>query len=215
MSYVVGINGSPRKNGNTAIMLRRALEGAASKGAATELIHLNDLSFKGCVSCFACKRKGEDRSVRCIQKDDLALVLEKIEKADALIIGSPVYVGELTGMTRSFIERLAFPYVSYEQGPMTYFNRKLSVGIICTLGAPAERAKQMNYFHAAEYTAQMTKHIFGSGEVIISANTTQFDDYSKYAASRFDPEEKKRVRSEQFPKDCDQAYEMGVRFAEA
>jgi multimeric flavodoxin WrbA len=58
MSRVIAINGSPRKNGNTAILLQKALDGAASVGAETEIVHLVDLNYKGCTSCFACKRKG-------------------------------------------------------------------------------------------------------------------------------------------------------------
>ncbi len=54
---VMAFNGSPRKTWNTATLLGQALEGAASQGAETELIHLYDLSYQGCVSCFACKRK--------------------------------------------------------------------------------------------------------------------------------------------------------------
>ena len=52
---LLAINGSPRKKWNTAMLLEHALNGAASKGATTELIHLYDLDFKGCTSCFACK----------------------------------------------------------------------------------------------------------------------------------------------------------------
>ena len=52
---ILAINGSPRKSGNTATLLNKALEGAASQGAKTELFHLYDLNFKGCISCFACK----------------------------------------------------------------------------------------------------------------------------------------------------------------
>jgi multimeric flavodoxin WrbA len=58
MSIVIAVNGSPRKRWNTAMMLEHALKGAESKGAETELIHLYDLDFKGCTSCFACKLKG-------------------------------------------------------------------------------------------------------------------------------------------------------------
>lgn len=55
MMKVLAINGSPRKTWNTATVLTKALEGAASQGAQTELIHLYDLNYKGCISCFACK----------------------------------------------------------------------------------------------------------------------------------------------------------------
>ena len=54
---VLGFNGSPRKNWNTAMLLEKALEGAASEGAETELIHLYELNYKGCISCFACKTR--------------------------------------------------------------------------------------------------------------------------------------------------------------
>ena len=54
---VIAINGSPRKNWNTAKLLENALEGAKNKGADTELIHLYDLQYKGCRSCLVCKRK--------------------------------------------------------------------------------------------------------------------------------------------------------------
>jgi multimeric flavodoxin WrbA len=55
---IMAINGSPRKEWNTATLLQKALEGAASQGATTELIDLYDLNYKGCISCFACKEKG-------------------------------------------------------------------------------------------------------------------------------------------------------------
>ena len=58
MKTVIAINGSPRKTWNTAMLLGHALEGAASKGAKTELVHLYDLDYKGCTSCFSCKLVG-------------------------------------------------------------------------------------------------------------------------------------------------------------
>ncbi len=74
---ILAINGSPRKTKNTATLLNKALEGASSVGAQTELIHLYDLNFKGCISCFACKRKNSKFVARCAVKDDLTEVLEK------------------------------------------------------------------------------------------------------------------------------------------
>jgi multimeric flavodoxin WrbA len=85
---VIAINGSPRKGWNTATLLNRALEGAASEGAETELIHLYDLDFKGCISCFACKLKGGKSYGQCAVKDELTPLLKQIEEeADALVIG--------------------------------------------------------------------------------------------------------------------------------
>lgn len=102
---VIAFNGSPRKNWNTATLLEKALAGAASKGAETELIHLYDLDYKGCRSCFACKTKGGKSYGRCAAVDELTPVLKKVEEAGALILGAPVYMGAVNGAMQSFIER--------------------------------------------------------------------------------------------------------------
>lgn len=100
---VIAINGSPRKNWNTAIMLQSALEGAKADGAETELINLYDYEYKGCVSCLACKRKGSKANGLCAYKDALNTILEKCKEADALVLGAPIYFGDVTGMMRSFL----------------------------------------------------------------------------------------------------------------
>ena len=110
---VIAFNGSPRKKWNTATLLEKALEGAASQGAETELIHLYDLEFKGCRSCFKCKTIGDKSYGTCAVKDGLTPILKKVENADAIILGSPIYFGAVSGEMRSFMERLMFPYLTY------------------------------------------------------------------------------------------------------
>jgi multimeric flavodoxin WrbA len=68
---ILAVNGSPRKKWNTAILLNKALEGAESQGAETALIHLYDLNFKGCTSCFACKMKDGNSFGRCAVRDEV------------------------------------------------------------------------------------------------------------------------------------------------
>ncbi len=80
---VIAINGSPRKKWNTATLLGHALEGAALKGAETELVHLYDLDFKGCVSCFACKTRGGKSYGKCAVKDDLKPLFENWRRPTA------------------------------------------------------------------------------------------------------------------------------------
>ena len=87
---VIGLNGSPRKNWNSAQMLEHALQGAAAAGAETEFIHLIDLNATGCRSCFACKRIGGKSFGRCAVRDDLTDILNRILEADAVIISAPV-----------------------------------------------------------------------------------------------------------------------------
>ncbi|MDO4566760.1 MAG: flavodoxin family protein, partial [Oscillospiraceae bacterium] len=106
---LIGVNGSPRKNGNTAAMLDQALNGARAQGAQTERIDLYDLKYTGCRSCFECKRLGGRSFGRCALKDGLTGALEKALGAQALIVASPIYFGDVTGQTRSFFERLCFP----------------------------------------------------------------------------------------------------------
>ena len=114
MKKIIAINGSPRKKGNTAEVLTFALKGAQDAGAETELIHLADLNFSGCKSCFACKLKGGRSYGKCALNDDLTPILEKILASDGLLVGSPVYFGGETGLCRNFIERLFFPVLRYD-----------------------------------------------------------------------------------------------------
>jgi multimeric flavodoxin WrbA len=105
MTNVIAFNGSPRKNWNTATLLQKALEGASSERAETELIHLYDINFKGCTSCFACKVIGAKSYGRCAVKDEITPIFKRIEeKADAIILGSPIYFGMVTGEMKSFMD---------------------------------------------------------------------------------------------------------------
>ena len=128
---VIGINGRPRKNCNTAKLLENALEGAKSQESETELVHLYDLNYKGCISCFACKLKDGESYGTCALKDDLTPILKKILEVNAIILGSPIYLGTATGEMRSFIERLMFPYLVYDTQRSTLFPKGyLSVSFI-------------------------------------------------------------------------------------
>ena len=209
---LIAINGSPRKKWNTATLLRHAREGAESEGAKTELVHLYDLAYKGCISCFACKRIGGKNYGHCPVNDDLRPLLKKIEKkADAVLIGSPIYYAITTGETRSFLERLMFPYSVYDPDRSTLFGRKIRTGFIYTAGAPEEMVSEMGFDRNAKATEMAMERIFGSCESFFVTDTYQFDDYAKYVSTRFDPEAKQRRRDEQFPLDCRRAYEMGAQ----
>lgn len=211
--FVIAINGSPRKNGNTATLLNKALEGASSQGATTELINLYDLNFKGCVSCFACKLKGGKSYGKCAYKDDLTPVLEKIESADAVILGSPIYFGDVTGEVRSFIERLIFQYLVYDKNYSSLNDKKKSIGLIYTMNAPESVIKEIEYDRIISRYENMFEKFMGPTESLLATDTYQFSDYSKYVATAFDESAKAKRRQEVFPKDCEKAFEMGIRFA--
>ena len=211
---VMAFNGSPRKRWNTATLLEKALEGAASKGAKTELIHLYDLDFKGCISCFACKTIGGKSYGKCAVKDDLKPIFRKIEKVDAIILGSPVYFGAVSGEMKSFMERLLFPYSTYTDPPQSLFPRKIKSGFIYTMGVTEKMFQEIGYIQQFNLHEMILKRIYGASEHMCSFDTYQFDDYSRVLSSRFDPEKKAQRRKEIFPKDCEKAFEMGAKLAE-
>lgn len=101
------LNASPRKNWNTAQLLKSAQSGAESVGAETEYIDLYDLNFSGCHSCLACKRKGVQRC-HCFWKDDFSPILDRIFSAGTLMIGAPIYFGDTTSQFHAVLERLRF-----------------------------------------------------------------------------------------------------------
>ena len=208
----LAINGSPRKQWNTATLLNKALEGASSEGAGAELIHLYDLNFKGCTSCFECKLKNGESYGHCAFKDELSPVLDRIEKFDALILGSPIYLGTVTGEMRSFLERLIFPYLVYDANRSSLFPKKLPVGFIYTMGANESFMKDLSIDRHIHLNEMFLSRIFGLSESLVVTDTYQFDDYFKYVSS-FNVEEKAKRRREVFPINCQKAFEMGVRLS--
>ncbi len=207
---VIAINGSPRKKWNTAQLLQRALDGAASMGAETELYHLIDYDFKGCRSCFACKRYGSKSYGKCAIKDGLTPILEKIDKeADALILGSPIYIGGLTADMRCLIERTMYPYAKYDKVRTKLFGRRIPVGLIYTMNWNEELFK---FFGGGlKFVETSLDETLGPLETLYVYDTYQFDDYSKYDVHLFDVDEKKKRREEHFPIDLQNAFDMGVR----
>jgi multimeric flavodoxin WrbA len=211
---VFGINGSPRKGWNTATLLKNALEGAASQGADTELVHLYELSYQGCISCFACKMIDGPNNGRCAVKDDLEPLLDRIrDDAEAIILASPVYFSSMTGEMRSFMERLFFPYLVYSQPPTSLFPRKIRTGAIYTMNL--DEAVSVAYGYKALYasTEMGLGMIFGSSETLCCYDTYQFPDYSKVEMGLFDPEKKAVRRRDVFPEDCRKAFQLGCRMA--
>jgi len=97
---ILGINGSPRKGGNTDILLDNALKGAQNKGSKVEKIVLNDLKFSPCQEC---NNMPNDRY--CIIEDDMQTVYRKAKEADAIILASPIFFGSLSAQTKMMIDR--------------------------------------------------------------------------------------------------------------
>ena len=211
---IMAFNGSPRNDWNTATLLNKVLEGAASKGATTELIHLYDLNYKGCISCFACKTKNGKSYGRCPVNDDLKDVFRKVEEVDAIILGSPIYFGRVTGEMASFLDRLLFQYLEYSNTGRSLFPGNIDTAFIYTMNVTEEMMKVAGMDVPIKINEMALKRIFGSTETLLSFDTCQFEDYSKVVSTMFDPHAKAIRREEVFPKDCQKSFELGARLAE-
>ena len=211
---VMAFNGSPRKkNWNTVTLLSNALEGAASAGAKTELIQLYDLNFSGCISCFSCKKISRKKDGVCAVQDDLAPVLDRVRKADALIIGTPVYYGAESAATRALLERLCFPYNKYAKDRKSLFPRRIATALIYTMNVSQELLGTLGYDRHFSITKTALEKHFGPCELLLATDTLQYSDYNRYESEMFDREAKIRRHAEVFPADCRRAFELGVRMA--
>ena len=135
---LLAVNGSPRKTWNTAQLLQRVVAGAQAGGAEAELVHLRDLKYTGCVSCFSCKKIGGPSYGRCILKDDLRPVLDKAHEADVLVLGSPFYICAESAFMRAFEERLWFQYLLYSNEKPPLSPRKKATALIYTMNVRQE-----------------------------------------------------------------------------
>lgn len=208
---LLAFNGSPRKTWNTATLLKNACEGAESAGAEARLIHLAELDFSGCTSCFACKRLGGNSYGQCAVNDELTPILEEVKEADAIILGTPVYFGTETGLIRNFMERLLFPYITYSEEP-NLFPRVINTGLIYTMGSSEEQMPSMGFQGRIDLNKFWMQAAFGNTESLISYDTYQFSDYSLFKSDIFDTAAKAKRREKVFPKECEAAFAMGARF---
>ena len=204
------LNGSPRKNWNTAMMLKEAQKGAESVGAETEYIDLYDLSYTGCRSCLACKRKGAERC-KCFWPDDLSPVIDRIFAADALIIGSPIYLGDVTSQVHALMERLHFCALSYDDYA-NYFTGKVNVGVVLTMNAP-KAFYRIGYRKKAKEIARSFRTLNGRMEVCPCCDTLQVTDYGRYSMASFNEAHKKKMREKQFPQDLKNAFRLGAELS--
>ncbi len=212
MKKVIILNGSPRKNWNTYKMCESFANGVKESGAEAEIINLYDVDFKGCRSCFACKLKNGKSFGKCGYPDGLTPVLDKISQSDGVVLASPVYFGDVTGVTRSLIERLFFPFFEYKEGYPSIAPKKLKTAVIYTMNVDEKLGNKIyeDLFGKIEWFMEIA---FSKPERICAFDTYQFSDYDKYVCEVFDKNHKLKQRDEQLPKDLEKAFNAGVKMA--
>ncbi|MBN1534842.1 MAG: flavodoxin family protein [Spirochaetes bacterium] len=139
---VVGINGSPRKDGNTAIIIRRVFSALEKHGIETELLQLADSKpLRGCVACLGCMK---NKDGKCVHTGDMAnQCIEKMSAADGIILGSPTYYTDVSAGMKALIERAG--YVSRANDYL--FRHKAAAAVIAVRRGGATHAfDTINHF---------------------------------------------------------------------
>lgn len=209
MKKIVIIDGGPRRNMNTSQLLQRFAEGAMLVGGDVEvkIFRLYNLDYKGCMSCMACKLKGRASNI-CRFRDALTPVLEEIAVADGLVLGSPIYFGEVTGQMRAFLERLSFPWLSYNDYSLTA-PKRMPVVLVETMNGTPER-NNSNHFGTMEWCIATA---LGTPERIVAYNTCQVAKYDNYELGCFSEEDKHAWRAAHWEEDLQKAFEAGRKMA--
>ena len=210
MKKIIIIDGGPRATFNTASMLKKFAEGAGSVSKEIEVktIRLYALDYKGCMSCMACKIKGKASNV-CKFKDALTPVLEEIAQADGLVLGSPIYFGDVTGQMRTFLERLAFPWLSYNDYSMTA-PKRMPVVLLETMNGLPNRNNSQGY-GSMEFCIA---NALGQPDKLYAYNTYQVKNYANFELEGFSEEAKRNYREEHWEEDLQKAFDAGKRMAE-
>ena len=210
MKKIIIIDGGPRATFNTASMLKKFAEGAGSVSKEIEVktIRLYALDYKGCMSCMACKIKGKASNV-CKFKDALTPILEEIAQTDGLVLGSPNYFGEITGQMRAFLERLAFPWLSYNDYSMTA-PKRMPVVLLETMNGLPNRNNSQG-FGSMEYCIA---NALGQPDKLYAYNTYQVKNYANFELGGFSEEAKRKYREEHWEEDLQKAFDAGKRMAE-
>ncbi|NLM21977.1 MAG: flavodoxin family protein [Peptococcaceae bacterium] len=182
MKHIVAINASPRNGWNTSKLVEAAAKGAKEAGATVEIIDLYKLKpFQGCISCFGCKLP--KTFGQCVSKDGLSEVLDKIRKADGLILGSLNYLGNLTAGFRALYERLIFQSLTYNKERPNCNEHLIPVLLITTSNCDESDYDKVGYTGMLESYKKMLDTFVGPTKVMIYGNTLQVEDYSNYDLS--------------------------------
>lgn len=211
MKKIMIIDGGPRKNFNMASMLQKFAEGAQSISSDVDVktIRLYDMDYKGCMSCMVCKIKGKASNI-CKFKDALTPILEEISQADGMALGSPIYFGQITGQMQAFLERLAFPWLSYNDYSMTA-PKRMPVVLMETMNGTPEKNNSQGY-GSMEYCITAA---LGEPKKLIAYNTYQVKDYTRFELASFSEEAKRNWRDTHWEEDLQKAFDAGKQMAES
>ncbi len=170
--HILAFNGSPRKEGNTAHIIKAVLEGAESAGAQTTAVCLHHINMTGCVGCLTCRT----RPGVCAQKDDLSPYLEMIKTCDGVLVGCPIYMYRVSGQMKLFVDRCYSLYINRKSGGYdSAVPPGKTYGLVISQGAP----DPAQYAKSIRWLAGMSGSGFGMEEVGRIVHTNSYQEPAK------------------------------------
>lgn len=208
---VIAINGSPRKTMNTSTLLNAAIQEIETSGKTVQSYNLYDLTYKGCYSCFACKKTAEPSYGKCAIGDDLKPIFEKIKECSALILATPIYYRDVTGQMRSFIERLLFQSMLYSTPPRSIFGKKIKVGLIYTMNVTEKQYQNYLLKPHLEGMEETIRLVLGETFSFFGFETNQLKDYTGIEYTFIDSRQRMKRHDEHFPKEIERVREFAKK----
>jgi multimeric flavodoxin WrbA len=152
MMKVVAFNGSARKDGNTALLLKTVLAELETAGVETEMVQLAGSKLRGCIACYECfKKKDGHCALSTVEKDGINDYLDKMKGADAILLGSPTYFADVSSEMKALMDRCGMVGRANEE----LFKRKLGAAVVA-----ARRAGAIHVFDTLN-------HFFLIGQMIV------------------------------------------------
>ncbi len=146
--YAIAVNGSPRKGGNTEVLLKQALSPLAESGWETELVQVGGTPIRGCTACYKCK---ENKNNRCIiDNDGFNEIYAKLIKADAMILGSPTYFAAVSADLKALLERAGLVAVANGNS----FSGKIGAAVVAV-----RRGGATHVFDTINHMYQMSRMV--------------------------------------------------------
>jgi multimeric flavodoxin WrbA len=162
---VIGVEGSPRKNGNTEKLVKTILDSASENGAETTFYKLTAMNISHCLGCFNCRETGT-----CVTKDDMQLLHKEIQDSDVIILGSPVYMWQVSGQMKLFMDRLV-PFIRPDF--TTRLKGKKSIFMVFTQGNPDVSSFKTYFEHLENLFSFLHYDVQGT---IVAAGTRDKND---------------------------------------
>ena len=162
---ILGLEGSHRENGNTEKLVKTILESAKENGADVNFYKLAKMNISLCLGCFNCRETGT-----CVTDDDMKFLLEEIQTSDGIILGSPVYMWQVTGQTKLFMDRL-IPFIRPDL--TTRLKGKKRLFMVFTQGNPDKKMFKTYFEYLENLFSFLHYDVMGT---IVAAGTRDTND---------------------------------------